>query len=337
MNDDRFDVMAVGNAIMDVLAYVDDAFLATHALHKGSMRLIDADQADCLYTRLRPAIECAGGSAANTITGTAALGGRAAFVGKVADDPLGRAFARDLNSSGVHFTTRSLANSPPTARCLVLVTPDAQRTMNTYLGACTTLQPNDIDLDLVRSASVTYLEGYQWDVPQAKAAMRKAAEVARADGKRVALSLSDSLCVDRHRAEFHDFVCHHVDVLFANEGEIMSLYQVSTFDEALQIVRGRCNVAVLTRSEKGSVISTNETVYLIDAESVARVVDTTGAGDLFAAGFLYGWTRDRPLPLCARLGSLCAAEVISHFGARPRQPLLDLVKARLPDRLEPAE
>ncbi len=331
MNHSRFDVVAIGNAIMDVLAYVDDAFLTTHALRKGTMRLIDVDQADYLYNNMQSTIEYSGGSAANTAVGLAALGGQAAFIGKVADDPLGRAFSDEINSCGVHFTTSLLQGGPSTAYCLVLVTPDAQRTMNTYLGACLTLQPDDIDLDLVQSAQITYLEGYQWDLPRAKEVMQRAAQAALASGGKVALSLSDCLCVDRHRAEFLDWVRYHIDILFANEIEIMSLYQVSTFDEALRAAREYGTTVALTRGEKGSVIATTDSVHVICAEPVTSIVDTTGAGDLFAAGFLYGLTRDRPAALCARLGSLCAAEVISHFGVRPIQSLVDLAKMRLPE------
>ncbi|KAF0114685.1 MAG: putative carbohydrate/purine kinase [Rhodospirillaceae bacterium] len=312
MNSNRFDVVTVGNAIMDVLVHVNEAFLATHALHKGTM----------------PAVECSGGSAANTAVGIAALGGQVAYVGKVNDDPLGRAFLYDINTAGVQCVTPPLREGPPTGRCLILVTPDAQRTMNTYLGACVALGPDDIDPALIQNARITYLEGYQWDAPMAKEAIRKAADLARASRKKVALSLSDPFCVERHRVEFYTLVRYHVDILFANEAEIMSLYQTTTFDDAVQAVRRHCVMAAISRGEKGSVITTADTVHVIDAVPVARVVDTTGAGDLFAAGFLYGLSQDKPPALCARIGSLCAAEIIGHFGARPERSLADWVKER---------
>lgn len=329
MTDTRFDVVAIGNAIVDVLAHAEDAFLARHDLPKGGMTLIDSGQADNLYRLMGSAIECSGGSAANTAAGIAALGGRAAYVGKVADDELGRVFRHDIGAIGVHYGTQPLRDGRSTARCLVLVSPDAQRTMNTYLGACVELHPDDIDPDLIRSAAVTYLEGYQWDAPNAKQAILKAARVAEEAGRKVALSLSDSFCVDRHREEFRNLVHHHIDILFANEDEIRSLYQVSTFGEAVAAVHGHCATVALTRGAHGSSVIHEGRVLNVAAEPVDHVVDTTGAGDLYAAGFLHGYTTGRDVETCARLGGIAAAEIIGHFGARPETSLSALVKATL--------
>ena len=329
--DARFDVVGIGNAIVDVLAHADDEFLVRHDMTKGAMALIDAAAADALYAAMAPGIECSGGSAANTIAGLASLGGRGAFIGKVKGDELGKVFHHDIEALGVHFPTSPASSGASTARCLINVTPDAQRTMSTFLGACVELGPDDVDEDVIRSAQVTYLEGYLWDKEEAKAAFVKAAELAHAAGREVSLSLSDAFCVDRHRASFLELVEGHVDVLFANEDEIMSLYQVDTFDAALQHVRGHCKVAALTRSAKGSVVAAGEEIHIVDAEAGVKVVDTTGAGDAFAAGFLHGYTSggQDDLAQCARIGSIAAAEVISHFGARPETPLNELVAAKL--------
>jgi sugar/nucleoside kinase (ribokinase family) len=320
------DVVGIGNAIVDVIARQDDTFLVERQLAKGAMTLIDEAAAESLYAAMAPAVESSGGSAANTMAGIASLGGAGAFIGKVRDDQLGTVFAHDIRAAGVKFDTPPADKGPSTARCLVVVTPDAQRTMQTYLGACVGLAPSDVDADLVRSAQVTYLEGYLWDPPRAKKAFLKAAEIAHGADRRVALSLSDPFCVARHRAEFRDLVSNHVDILFANEAEILSLFEVGSFDEALQLVRGRVDVACLTRSEKGSVIVAGKDVHVIDAAKVPRVVDTTGAGDLYAAGFLYGLTRNLGLVKAGRIASLAAAEAISHVGARPQTSLKDLVK-----------
>lgn len=325
----RFDVLAIGNAIVDVLARADDTFLKSHSLLKGAMTLIDAAAADRLYDAMGPGVECSGGSAANTIAALASLGGRGAYVGKVRDDALGRIFAHDIRALGVAFDTPFARDGAATARCLILVTPDAQRTMQTFLGACVGLGPDDIDENTVADAQVTYLEGYLWDPPAAKAAFLKAARIAHRAGRKVSLSLSDPFCVGRHRDEFRDLVENHVDVLLANEEEIKSLYQVASFDEALQRVRGHCEIAALTRSAKGAVVVAGDEVHVVDAEPVASVIDTTGAGDAFAAGFLYGLTRAQPLARCARLGTIAAAEVISHVGARPAISLKELVSAKL--------
>ena len=321
----EIDVLGIGNAIVDVLSHAEDSFLDSHGLTKGAMALIDPDQVKMLYDAMGSAVEISGGSAANTIAGLASFGGRGAFIGKVRDDQLGEVFAHDIRALGVRFDTRPTSDGASTARCLILVTPDAQRTLNTFLGACVELRPEDIDADLVEASAVTYLEGYLWDPPRAKNAFRKAVEIAHNAGRKVALTLSDSFCVDRYRDEFCALVAGGADIVFANETELLSLYGVDTFDEGLRAIRENCEVAVLTRSEKGSVIVDHEEVHVIDAAPVEHVVDTTGAGDLFAAGFLYGYTRGDGLAECGRLGSLAAAEIISHFGARPDVALSTLV------------
>ncbi|HXH23591.1 MAG TPA: adenosine kinase [Dehalococcoidia bacterium] len=324
MSDARYGVTAIGNAIVDVLARADDAFLFEQRLTKGAMSLVDEEAAERLYALMGPGVEVSGGSAANTVACFAGLGGRAAFVGKVANDLLGRVFAHDIRAAGVHFDTPPLDGGASTARCLIVVTPDAQRTMQTFLGAAGEVGPEDIDEALVAASRVVYLEGYLWDKPRAKEAFLKAARAAAAAGGKVALTLSDPFCVDRHRESFLELVEGHVDLLFANEEEVKSLYQVSDFDTALQHVRGHCEIAALTRSEKGSVVVNGGEVHVVDAEKGVTVVDTTGAGDAYAAGFLYGYTRGRDLYTCARLGSLLAAEVISHYGARPEADLKQL-------------
>ncbi len=329
MKDGHLDVVGIGNAIVDVLAQTDDAFLNTHDLPKGAMTLIDEEQANTLYGQMGPGVECSGGSAANTIAGVAALGGRAGFVGKVRDDQLGNVFSHDLKSLGVEFGTPPASQGAPTARCLVLVTPDAQRTMSTFLGACVALGPDDVDDAQIARAKVTYLEGYLWDPPQAKEAFRKAMDAAHGAGRKVALSLSDPFCVDRYRHEFVELAEHQVDVLFANEAEITSLYQAEDFDTALQHVHGHCEIAVLTRGPLGSVVVSGDELHVIAPEPVPSLVDTTGAGDLYAAGFLAGLTQGLDLHTCGRMGSVAAAEVISHFGARPEADLSALVQERV--------
>jgi sugar/nucleoside kinase (ribokinase family) len=320
------DVVGIGNAIVDVLVQADDAFLVAHGLAKGTMTLIDAARADALYAAMGPGVEASGGSAGNTMAGIASLGGDGAYIGKVRDDQLGEVFRHDITAIGVRFATAPARSGPPTARCLILVTPDAHRTMNTFLGACVDLGPEDIDHEIVAAAQVTYLEGYLFDPPRAKEAFRTAAQLAHSAGRRVALSLSDPFCVARHRAEFLDLVRHHVDIVFANESEICALYETEDFAEATGLVRRHCDIAALTRSEKGSVVVTPEHTHIIEAETVARVVDSTGAGDLYASGFLFGLTHGRDAATCGRLGSLCAGEAISHFGARPAQPLAALAR-----------
>jgi sugar/nucleoside kinase (ribokinase family) len=314
----NYDVTAIGNAIVDVLAQADDQLLAEHNLPKGAMNLVDAETAERLYSIMGPGIESSGGSAGNTIAGIAALGGRGAYIGKVADDQLGQVFTHDIRAAGVAYDTVPLQDSLPTARSLIFVTPDAQRTMQTFLGACTQLGPEDVNMEYITSSKVVYLEGYLWDLPRAKAAMRDAALKAQAEGVKVSLTLSDSFCVSRFRDEFLELVEKYVDILFANESEILSLYQSASFDDALQQVRQHCEIAALTRSEKGSVIVNRSEVHVIDAVQGVQVVDTTGAGDAYAAGFLYGYTQGYDLAACGRLGGAMAAHVISHYGGRPQ-------------------
>jgi sugar/nucleoside kinase (ribokinase family) len=287
--------------------------------------LIDAPRAEALYQIMGPAIEASGGSAGNTLAGIASLGGQGAYIGKVRDDFLGQVFRHDITAIGVRFDTPAATSGPGTARCLILVTPDGQRTMNTYLGACVDLGPPDVDPAVIAAAQITYLEGYLFDPPQAQEAFRKAAAIAHSAGRKVALSLSDPFCVGRHRAAFRDIIDGHVDILFANEAEICSLYETDDFAAAGAAVRGRVAVAALTRSEAGSVVLAAGAEHSIEAAPVARVLDTTGAGDLYASGFLYGLTQGLPLPTCGKIGSLCAAEIISHFGARPEVKLSQLV------------
>jgi sugar/nucleoside kinase (ribokinase family) len=315
------DVTGIGNAIVDVLSHADDASVARHGLVKGTMTLIDEHRAHDLYAAMGTSVEVSGGSAANTVAGIASLGGRAAFVGKVRDDQLGEVFRHDLRAVGVAFDTAPSRHGPPTARCLIMVTPDAQRTMSTFLGACRELGPEDIDEVLIAASKVTYLEGYLWDPAGAKEAFLKASRIAEKAGRKTALSLSDPFCVERHRKELLQLVDQHVDILFANEREICALYEVSHLEDAIAAVRGRCEVAALTLSERGSVVLIGHDTFAVAAEPVAAVVDTTGAGDLYAAGFLHAYAHGRPPAECGRLGALCAAEVISHFGARPERPL----------------
>lgn len=319
------DVVGIGNAIVDVIAHADDSFLAAEGFAKGAMTLIDAARADELYSRMGPGIESSGGSAGNTMAGVASLGGSGAYIGKVRDDTLGAIYRHDITSIGIRFDTPAAASGPGTARCLILVTPDGQRTMGTYLGACVDLGPEDIDPRVVAAAQVTYLEGYLFDPVRAKTAFRRAAAIAHAADRRVALSLSDPFCVARHRADFLSLIAGEIDILFANEAEICSLYETDDFDRAAAAVRGHVKIAALTRSEKGSVLLADGAAHSVAAAPVARVVDTTGAGDLYAAGVLFGLTRGLPLPTCGAIGSLCAAEIISHVGARPEAALDKLV------------
>jgi len=326
MSDAELDVVGVGNAIVDVVVRTSDEFLARHGLTKGAMRLIDEDQARALYTAMAPAVETSGGSAANTMAGVASLGGKPAYIGRVRQDQLGEIFCHDLRAIGVHFAVPPAPDGPSTARCLILVTPDAQRTMNTYLGACVNLCPEDLDEALLRRGKILYLEGYLWDRPQAKLAFLHAARVAAAAGRQVALSLSDSFCVDRHRESFLELVRDHVDILFANEAEIMSLYRSDSFEHAASQARAHTRLAALTRGAKGSVLLSAHEEVEIAAEPVTRVVDTTGAGDLYAAGVLFGMTRGHSLREAGKRGAIAAAEVISHFGARPETSLSELTR-----------
>jgi sugar/nucleoside kinase (ribokinase family) len=319
------DVAGIGNAIVDVIVHADESFLASEGFAKGSMTLIDAGRADALYAKIGPAIESSGGSAGNTMAGIASLGGKGAYIGKVRDDLLGQVFRHDITAIGIRFETRPATEGPGTARCLVLVTRDGQRTMGTYLGACVDLGPEDVDPAIVSAAQITYLEGYLFDPPRAKQAFRKAAQVAHQAGRQVALSLSDPFCVGRHRDDFIALVSGEIDILFANEAEICSLYETEDFDVAAAAVRGHVKIAALTRSAAGSILVTPDDIHYVAPARVEHVVDTTGAGDLYASGVLFGLTRGLLLPTCGAIGSLCAAEIISHVGARPEAALDKLV------------
>ncbi len=319
MTQPRFDIIGIGNAIVDVVSPADHAFLSKHDMHPGSMALIDAARADQLYAAMPDGRETSGGSAANTCAVAAALGAKVAFLGKVADDALGQAFRSDIAKIGVHFPSAPLAGGIPTARCLILVTPDAQRTMNTYLGACVAFGEHDVDTALVADSAITYLEGYLFDPPAAQAAFRLAAHAARDAGRKVALSLSDAFCVNRHRAAFIELLAS-IDILFANEAEICALFEANRFEDAAEATRALVPLAALTRSEAGSLILQGAETHTIEAEP-ATPIDTTGAGDAYAAGFLAAYAAHRPLTACGRMGSIAAAEIISHYGARPERPM----------------
>jgi sugar/nucleoside kinase (ribokinase family) len=322
------DVVAIGNAIVDIIGSCDDAFLAAHARVKGSMQLVDAPTVERLYGAMGPAIEISGGSAANTAVGVASFGGRSGFIGKTATDQFGEVFRHDIRAAGVTFDTPPAGGGEPTGRSLILVTPDGQRTMNTFLGVSPQLGSGEVNADLVRSARILYLEGYLFDRPEAKAAFRQAAGIAARAGRQVALTLSDPFCVDRHRSEFLALVRTSVDILFANESEVTSLYETASFDQAARRAQADTKLAALTRSEKGSVILGGGKAIEIPAAAVEAVVDTTGAGDLYAAGFLFGVAHGLPLETSGKLGSLAAAEVISHVGARPQVGLAELAQKR---------
>lgn len=323
----RYDVVGIGNALVDIIAQADDAFLDVEGLVKGSMTLIETDRALGLYEALGSAVEMSGGSAANTMTGIASFGGKAAYIGKVADDDLGNVFGHDLRAVGVAFRAgqRPPSEQMATGRCIIVVTPDAQRTMNTYLGMSSLLHPDDVDAATVADGQVLYMEGYLFDRPDAKEAFWLAADVAHQHGRQVSLTLSDTFCVERHHDDFRRLVAERVDILFGNEHELCSLYDTDDFDEALTRVRRDLAVAVITCGADGSVIATDDGLVRVPAEPVAKVLDTTGAGDLYAAGFLYGYTNGASLPECGRLGSIAAAEVISHVGPRPLVDLRDLI------------
>lgn len=325
----QFDVVAIGNAIVDIIGRCDDSFLDRHGAPKGHMRLVDPGTIGKIYETMGPAIEISGGSAANTVVGVASFGGRSAFIGKVAEDEFGRIFRHDIRASGVSFNTPAVVDTGrSTSRSLILVTPDGQRTMNTFLGISTDLDQGEVDPEVIKAASIVYLEGYLFDRDEAKAAFRQAVEIANGAGRRVALTLSDSFCVDRHRAEFLALIRSGIGILFANESEILSLYETSDFDEAVKHVARDTKLAVLTRSEKGSVIVSDGTPILVPAEPVKKVTDTTGAGDLYASGFLYGLARGYELPMAGKLGSFAAAEIIGQMGARPEVKLAHLARMR---------
>lgn len=330
MSEPVYDMVAIGNALVDVLAHAEDSFVSRqeklYGMKKGEMRLIDEKRAVELYTQMGPGVESSGGSAANTMAGFASFGGRGAFLGKVADDQLGAVFRHDMKAIGVDFKTTPLIVGAPTGRCLILVTPDGQRTMNTFLGASVEMGPDDVETNLVASSKITYLEGYLYNSEQSKKAFQYAGKVAHDAGHRVALTLSDPFCVRAHRADFQYLVQEHVDILFANEHEIMELYETETFEQACKKVINKCEIAVLTRSEKGAVVVSKDGILTTPAEHVDKVIDTTGAGDQYAAGFLFGFTRGMKLDMCAKLGALAAAEVISHIGPRPEIRYADLLE-----------
>ena len=322
---DILDVVGIGNAIVDVIAASDEALLVRHGMIKGTMKLIDEAQAEAIYADMGSTVITSGGSAGNTIAGIASLGGSTGYLGRVRDDDLGTAYRHDITAVGAAFPTPAASDGPATARCLILVTPDSQRTMNTFLGASVNFGPGDLDAELIRRAQYTYLEGYLYDQPRAQQAFHEASEIAHAAGRKVGLSLSDPFCVDRHRAAFLHLVDRHVDVLFANEVEVESLFEIGDFDAAIARLRTLTELAVVTRGAAGSVVVTRDGTIAVAAEPIEKVVDTTGAGDLYAAGFLYGLTHGLALAECGRYGSIAAAEAIGHFGARPQTPLRDLV------------
>jgi sugar/nucleoside kinase (ribokinase family) len=322
-----YDVAAIGNAIVDVIAPAGDEFLAAEGLAKGAMILVDEARSAELYGRMAPGIEASGGSAGNTVAGVASLGGRSAYIGKVADDELGDIFTHDIRAIGAHFATAALKGGPATARSLINVTPDGQRTMCTYLGACVELCAHDVDPQVIENSKIVYLEGYLFDPEEARRAFAKAAGLARAAGRKIALSLSDAFVVDRHRHALLAFIDSQVDILFANESEICALFEGGNWAAGAREVRKRVEIAAITRGERGSLVLCPETEHIIAAAPVAKVVDTTGAGDQYAAGFMFGLASGRPLDVCGDLGSLAAAEVIGHYGPRPEASLAALAKA----------
>lgn len=330
MSKDQLHVVGIGNAIVDVLCMTEDVFLTSNRINKGTMTLIEADKAEILYSKMGTCTEMSGGSVANSIAALSSMGANTGFIGKVSNDQLGAVFRHDIRATGVTFNTAPLQAEAgaPTARCLIMITPDAQRTMCTYLGACTWISPDDVDVELIRAADVTYLEGYLFDRNRAKLAFRKAADIAHAAGRKVALTLSDPFCVERHRAEFLELVENHVDILFANEAEIMSLYQTEHFEDALKRLGTHCELIALTRGEKGSLIMDRQKIVEVPVEPVAKIVDTTGAGDLYAAGFLYGYTRKKTLAECGKIAAIAAAEIISQVGARSQRSLSKLLQER---------
>jgi len=330
MTEPTLDIVAIGNAIVDVIAQADDDFITSTGVTKGSMRLMDEPTSDHLYSRMGPGREISGGSAANTVAGMAMMGARCGFIGQVADDQLGEVFAHDIRANGVTFNTPARAGQPSTARCLILVTPDAQRTMNTFLGASQYLPEAALDRDLIASASILYLEGYLWDPEEPRAAMKAAIEIAHQAGRKVAFTLSDAFCISRHRADFVKLLdSKAVDILFANEVELLSLTELEDFDVALDQVAAKVPTLVVTRSEHGAVAVQDGRRVAVGAEPIERIVDTTGAGDLFAAGFMTGQVQGRSLEDSLRMGAIAAAEVISHYGARPEAQLDELIRSRL--------
>jgi sugar/nucleoside kinase (ribokinase family) len=320
------DVVAIGNAIVDVISREEDSFIVQHALTKGGMQLIDAEMAEALYAAMGAGMEISGGSAANTLAGMAALGGKCGFIGQVHKDQLGDVFSHDVRALGIRFDTAPATDGAPTARCLIMVTPDAQRTMNTFLGASQYLPASALDLDMIRSARILYLEGYLWDPEQPRAAMRTAIEAARGAGRQIAFTLSDAFVIERHRADFLKLIENkEIDILFSNETEICSLTQLDDCEKAVAAIAGKVPVLVVTRSEKGALCIKDGERHECAAAPVAQVLDTTGAGDLFAAGFLTGHVRGKAPRVCLEMGAIAAAEVISHYGARPEADLKALM------------
>ncbi|ASW05073.1 adenosine kinase [Rhizobium sp. 11515TR] len=323
----RFDVLTVGNAIVDIIARCNDQFLIDNNITKAAMNLIDAERAELLYSRMGPALEASGGSAGNTAAGVASFGGRAAYFGKVAEDQLGEIFAHDIRAQGVHYETKAKGTFPPTARSMIFVTEDGERSMNTYLGACVELGPEDVEEQIVADAKVTYFEGYLWDPPRAKEAIRECARIAHANGREMSMTLSDSFCVGRYRDEFLDLMrSGTVDIVFANRDEALSLYETDDFEKALKLIAADCKIAAVTTGKDGAVIVRGSERYVVDAHPIEERVDTTGAGDLFAAGFLFGYTQGRGLEDCAKLGNLAAAIVIEQIGPRPMRSLSEAAK-----------
>ncbi|WP_439533586.1 adenosine kinase [Polymorphobacter sp.] len=325
----QYDVLAIGNAIVDVISAAEPAFLDTHGIAKGTMRLISAAEGEALYAAMGPGREVSGGSAANTVAGMATLGAKPAFIGRVADDQLGQVFRHDIVSAGVHYATPPSPTGDPTGRCLILVTPDGDRTMNTYLGACQQLSEADIDPDLVAASGILYLEGYLWDPPTPRAAMEKAIAMARGQGRKIAFTLSDVFCVEGHRADFLRLLAGPVDLMFANENEACALYRTDDLAVAMEAMAAQDCISVITRSEKGAVVLAGGERHVVPAARVDRVVDTTGAGDLFAGGFMAAMVQGRSLPDCARAGCIAAAEIIGHYGARPEADLKALIGSEL--------
>ena len=326
----RYDIVAIGNAIVDVIAQASDEFLDEEQLVKGSMALIDANRAQELYRDMGPAREISGGSGANTLAGAATLGRQCALIAQVADDQLGEVFAHDIRATGIDFDVPPMGKEPPTARCLIFVTKDAQRTMNTFLGASQFLPPAAVDAELIASGAILYLEGYLWDADEPKAAMALGIDIARKHGRKVAFTLSDTFCVDRHRAEFLELINGgKIDILFANEAEIQMLAETDNFDAAVAETAAKVETLIVTRSEKGAIAVRDGKTTAVAAEPVEHIIDTTGAGDLFASGFLSGYVEQRSMEDCLTMGAIAAAEVISHYGARPEADLMELVKARL--------
>jgi sugar/nucleoside kinase (ribokinase family) len=324
----KFDVLTIGNAIVDILARCDDKFLEDNAIIKGAMNLIDAERAELLYSKMGPAVEASGGSAGNTAAGIAGFGGKAAYFGKVAEDQLGGIFQHDIRAQGVHYETKPEGQNPPTARSMIFVTPDGERSMNTYLGACVELGPEHVEPEVVAEAKVTYFEGYLWDPPRAKDAIRESARIAHENGREVSMTLSDPFCVGRYRAEFLDLMrSGTVDIVFANKQELLSLYETEDFELALGKIAVDCKLAAVTLSEEGAMIVRGKERVKIDASPIDELVDTTGAGDLFASGFLYGYTQDRSLEDCGKLGCLAAGIVIQQIGPRPMASLKEAAGA----------